>query len=204
MDLEHFDVKAAVQGNPDIAERRRLLQSLLADKFHLIVHYETKIVPIYALVVSETGKIGPQLRPHSDDAQCIGAKAAPLPARQDPLLPFCGGFRVQDNDISNSSHENGNKITMDMLAGFLSRDVDRPVLDSTGLSGFFDFDLTLDYIASTVDRLVPTNVLPEKELASFVRAVQTELGLKLESQTGPTEILVIDHVEKPAQDRGGP
>ena len=93
---------------------------------------------------------------------------------------------------------------MDMLAGFLSRDVDRPVLDSTGLSGFFDFDLTLDYIASTVDRLVPTNVLPEKELASFVRAVQTELGLKLESQTGPTEILVIDHVEKPAQDRGGP
>jgi uncharacterized protein (TIGR03435 family) len=108
-------------------------------RMSLIVHHETKIVPVCTLDLYEPGKTGSQLRSHADDAPCIDANAGR--SSQNHSRPFCGGLRVWDDAAADSSHESGNKITIDTLAGFLSRDFDRPVLDHTALRGFFDFDL---------------------------------------------------------------
>ena len=68
---DRFDIEARAQGNPTKADYRLMMQSLLADRFKLKVHYETRVVPLYVLVLAKPGKLGPQLRLHrADDPVC--------------------------------------------------------------------------------------------------------------------------------------
>ncbi len=70
MDSEHFDIEAKAEGDPSREEENLMVQSLLEDRFKLVIHRETRQLPIYTLVVSKSGKTGPQLTTHSDDAKC--------------------------------------------------------------------------------------------------------------------------------------
>jgi uncharacterized protein (TIGR03435 family) len=183
-----------------VAQKQLMLQSLLQDRFKLVIHHETRQLPIYALVLAKAGKIGPQLIPHTDNANCVDP-AAPTPNEAaGSSLPLCGVFYISHIGNSTVSPEARN-VTMEWFASNLSGLVRRLVVDRTGLSG--TYDLTLHY---TPDVGQP-GVQPGNDAAasdpsappSIFTALQEQLGLKLESQTGPVDVLIVDHAEEPSE-----
>ena len=200
IDSEHFDIEARAEGNPGNEQERLMVQSLLEDRFKLVLHHEARQLPIYALVVSKAGKTGPQLILHSGDAKCADP-AADKPQQQpgpgEAMPAYCGGFfmNLRPGDL----RETGNKITMAMLAPFLGQSVDRTVVDRTELTGVFDFTLEFAPELGPGSQPGSTAGVPDPPVApSLFTALQEQLGLKLEPQTGPVDVVVIDHVEEPS------
>ena len=199
---EAFDIEAKAEGNPSREQISLMLQTLLADRFKLVVHLETRQLPIYALVLSKAGRMGPRLQPHSDATECLKLDPSrPVPTSDfgviPPPPPPCGRFMTGTRRLA------GNNVTLEMLAANLGAisSVDRPVVDRTGLSG--GVDLTLEYMPqpaqpgslASADASAPDPSGPPL----IFTALQEQLGLKLEPQTGPVQVLVIDHVEHPSE-----
>jgi uncharacterized protein (TIGR03435 family) len=166
-----YDIGAKAEGDgaPSRAEFRQMLQTLLADRFKLKVHRETREMQVYALVV---GKNGPKLKESSPDAN--------------PMAYF---------DVAGRNYRvTRAKATMDEVVQAIGNSfLDRPVLDKTGLTGTYNLSLTY-----TPD--IPTNRgEPDPNDISIFTAVQEQLGLKLEPQKAPIEVLVVDSVEKPSE-----
>ena len=155
-DSECFDIVAKAPPGTSDREIRDMLQTLLVERFKLEFHRETRVLPVYKLVV---GKNGPKLRAAASDGErpVMSSAGNNLTAKH----AFMSGFAV-----------------------WLSRELDRPVLDETGVQGRFDF--TLQYGVGNSDDGRP----------SLPAALQDQLGLRLESGKGPIETLVIDHLEK--------
>jgi uncharacterized protein (TIGR03435 family) len=218
VDSEHFDIDAEAEGNPTIGQKRLMLQSLLANRFKLMVHHETRQLPVYALVLARPGKPGPQLHPHLDDTACQQFSAGrggrqPLPAgpgvapprsaidaailamQQFPCGRVVGGL-LQQND-PNQVWSGGRKVTMETIAESVGADenIDRPVVDRTGLSGSFDFTVEWNHQLQTLS----ANPQPEVSGLSLFEALRDQLGFKLEQQKGPVDVIVIDHVEQPSE-----
>jgi len=189
----HFDIEAKTEGNPTRDEMNLMLQPLLADRFKLVVHHETRELSVFALVLSKPGKNGPGLVPHSADAKCVDPAGPPAPPRSDMPAP-CGGLIMMN--IFPTARITGNNVTMEMLAGRLSPLVYRIVVDQTGLSGLFDVNLQF---APLPPPGAPAGLVPSEDAASIFTALQEQFGLKLESKTAPVDILVIDHVEQPSE-----
>jgi uncharacterized protein (TIGR03435 family) len=193
---EHFDIEAKAEVDPTREQRSLLLQSLLADRFKLVVHFETRPIPIYALVLSSPGKMGPGLKPHSDDVKCIPAGPQQQGLGEFPT-PWCGGVRVAP--IPGGLRQIGNKVTIDVFANLLALSVDRVVVDRTGLSGYFDSDF--EYAFTQAQGAVPqpsVDATDPSAPASIFTAMQEQLGLKLEARVEPVYALVVDHVEEPS------
>jgi uncharacterized protein (TIGR03435 family) len=190
---EHFDIEARAAVNPNREQMALMMQSLLGDRFKLVVHHETRLIPFYALVLAKAGRMGPQLLAHSDDRNC--ADRADGPPVGPPRTP-CDGFRVANGHVA------AGKITMEMLSRTLSNFVDRVVLDRTDLKGSFDVDFTFSgqQLLLGGQRAGPDPNSPDPSSApSLFAALPEQLGLKLEAQTGPVDVLVIDHVEPPSE-----
>jgi uncharacterized protein (TIGR03435 family) len=153
---------------PPNPEMRQMLQTLLADRFQLKVHMETRKESVYALVVA---KGGPQLKP-------------PDTAKQ-PFVSYGRTGAVEREAVSELLI--GQNATMAMLAARLGPHLGRPVLDRTGLQGSFDF--RVEYAGSEAQA---------EAAAPLFRALQDQLGLKLETQPGSVDVLVIDRAEKPS------
>jgi uncharacterized protein (TIGR03435 family) len=196
---EHFDIEARAEGNPDIDEKRLMVQSLLEDRFKLQMHHEMRSMPFYALILSKPGKTGSRLSPHSDEAKCLDMGGPPprFPVPGQPLPGFCGGFIVYVKP--GDAHASGNNVTMDMLVSQLSGFVDRPVLDQTRLGGTFEVDL--EFIPLQGPGVLPPNASPTDASgpAELFTAIQEQLGLKLEPQTGPVDVLVLDQIDEPSE-----
>ena len=196
---DRFDIEAQVAGNPSNDQMRLVTQAVLADRFHLAVHYESRQLPVYALLLAKPGEIGPQLQPHPDDPPCSTLPQANQ-GRSDFPTTVAGGFPADCGRIealpSSRLREGARKISMSLLASYLpmAGNLDRPVLDQTGLTGTYDF--TFEHTPQRVDR---TNPRGEKAVPEFVQDLHTQLGLRLEPQTGPVEIFVLDHVERPPE-----
>ena len=192
MDSERFDIEARVEGNPGLEQKRLMLQALLADRFKLVVHHVMRQGPVYALVLVKAGKTGPGLRLHSDAAKCIDLSSGTPPHPGDA---FCGGFLVLARDGQN--HATGNNISMEGLARQLGgfSEIDRTVVDRTDLRG--TFELTLEWTAgSQID--AGTGASDPSAPPSLFTALKEQLGLKMESQMGPVDVLVIDQVTEPS------
>jgi uncharacterized protein (TIGR03435 family) len=145
-------------------EQRQMLQALLIDRFQLKFHRENRIGPVYLLVKS-------------------GAKLKLRPAKDKDDYPWAGsngGGAISGDGIA------GKNISMPLLATRLSRYLDHPVLDQTGLKGSFDFE----YVYTSDDS-------NEDLVTSILTSVQG-IGLKLKPAKGPVETVVIDHVESPS------
>jgi uncharacterized protein (TIGR03435 family) len=196
MDSERFDIQATAEGNPDLEQKCLMLRSLLADRFGLAVHHETRQGPVYALVLTKAGKMGPGLVQHSGDAACIDFSKPHPPSLGDSI---CGGFLVLNR--AGVTHVTANRTNMAGLAdqlgsGMPGGEVERPVVDRTGLSG--SFDVTLEYtpgLQIDAGGTAPDPTAPPP----LITALQDQLGLKLESSKGPVEVLVVDHVEGPSE-----
>lgn len=167
-----------------------MLRTLLADRFKLVVHRESKDVPMWALVIARRdGRLGPQLRPTASDCAAWiagGRRGAPPPDNTD--LP-CGRGRVNASAIRNSA------MTLAQFANLLSPRVERPVQDRTGLAGSFYIDL--QWKPDLGPTAAPDAGLPDRLPTSIFTALQEQLGLKLESIKSALSILVIDHAELP-------
>jgi uncharacterized protein (TIGR03435 family) len=170
-----YDIEATVEGSPSDDQIRLMFQSLLEDRFKLKVHRETRELPSYELVVA---KNGPKLRRAREDSR-IAIDGKPLGAGRGGI--FLG---------TDGRHLAAMGGSIDMIVTELAGELHAPVVDRTGITGSFDFDV----------RYVPENSPPDAEPGpSIATAIQEELGLRLEKSKGPVEVVVIDHVEKPSE-----
>lgn len=165
------------------ADLRAMLQGLLADRFRLTTHRATREFSIYALRMDRRdGRLGSAVRPADD---CYIGRGAPSPAAQpgDTTRGVCG-FTERAGDMT------ARGVDMASLAIELTEYTDRPVVDQTNLRGNFNLSL----------KWSPEGTASDSNLPSIFTAVREQLGLKLESTTGPVDVLVIDRAEMPTED----
>jgi uncharacterized protein (TIGR03435 family) len=200
LDNDRFDITAKTPGGQEVSfpAMAAMVQALLAERFKLVVHRETRELPIYALVLARPGsKPGPQV--HVTTMDCSVLDAARRGGGPPPVFPagsrgFCG-TRTTPGRLTASA------ILMSDLARNLSNAAGRMTVDKTGLTDRFDLDLEW-----TPDQLPPEGTLPPGvprapvDGPSLFTAVQEQLGLKLDSQRGPVDVLVIDSAERPTPD----
>ena len=205
-----YDIEAKGPGNPTKDQMRLMMQALLADRFKLALHFDIKQVSVLALVFDKPGKFGPQFRVHPDDTECSSAPVSPGAVNGNAprfSITVEGGFPQICGVIANLQPSapgrvriGARNIPLSTLAGLINSPatgIGRPVLDRTGISGKVDFviEFTLQF-----DGPIPPGVdQPDPTGPTFMEALKQQLGLKLESQTGPVESIVVDHVEQPSE-----
>lgn len=149
---DRYDIEAKAQGGATEDEMRPMLQRLLAERFKLTVHRETKEMQVYIITVAKNSFKLHELKPGGP---------APAPPKEGAV-----GTIVRTGPISD-------------LAAILTGPMGVPALDRSGLQGKYFFDVAWG---------------PDEDM---VTAVQEKLGLRLESQKAPIDLVVIDHIEKP-------
>jgi uncharacterized protein (TIGR03435 family) len=181
-DSEHFDVdikmdKSVVDqlhklsSDQQILEQKRILQELLGDRFKLALHRETRDIPVYVLAIAQNGPRFQEAK--ADDTYPNGAK------RRDgqPIGPGAWGWE--------KGQLIGQRVSIASLVGMLSSKLGgRIVVDKTGLTGYYDLSLPD----------APSN---ESSGLSISAAIEERLGLKLEPQTVPLPVLIVDRAEQP-------
>jgi uncharacterized protein (TIGR03435 family) len=197
-DSARFDIDAKVAGSDVDAlkkltpeQRRLILRPLLADRFKLKVHLETKQLPVYDLVLAKDGSKLKEANPGNTYAN--GIKGPDGVSRG-------GMMRVGPGQLTAQA------VPMTNLANMLSQQLHRTVLDKTGLTGKYDLDLnwTPDQGSDPMFKgpesgQHSSDAAPDSSGPSIFTALQEQLGLKLQSAKGPVETLVIDHVEMPSE-----
>jgi len=202
---ERFDMSATLPEGSRQDQVRDMLKSLLADRFHMKLHRESKDFPVYALVIGK----GPlkltesALDPESADASKGAVNVAASGSRDGVTVNMGRGayFAFANNKLE------AKKLTTGAIAETLARFVDKPVVDMTGLTGTYDLTLNFteeDYRAMLIRSAINAGVvLPPQALRvmesasgdSLFSAIQ-EAGLKLESRKAPLDVLVIDSIDK--------
>ncbi len=181
-DSDRYDILASTPGDvqPKLEDQMAMLRRLLTDRFQLAFHREPKELPVFAITVA---KGGPKLKPST-------APSGTLPELINVIYPEeKGGVHVMLP---------ARNATIMQFAAMMQRTVlDRAVVDQTGLSGTYDFDLEwtpdeTNSAATCRDRWNPTK-------PSLFTAMQEQLGLRLEATKGPVQALVIDRVERPSE-----
>jgi bla regulator protein BlaR1 len=206
--IDGYAVDAKASGNPEHTQMMLMLQSLLADRFQLRFHRESREMPVYALAPAHGGLKLPLPRDGScvEETEVQPPGQGPTPARiveQHPdytvyeSAPRCGGVDVPLE--AGGWHMRGGKVPMAEFLRVLSLVLGRTVTDQTGFPGVFDvnLDFRADDTIAGMPPPPPGAISAETASPSIFSAVQ-QLGLRLESTKGPVEVLVIDHVERPS------
>jgi uncharacterized protein (TIGR03435 family) len=156
---DFFDIVARSPGStaPTEEQVRVMLRSLLRDRFHLALHRENRELPFYALVVA---KGGPKLTTAVENCKPTG-----IPTSE--VIRVCGR-------------------TMEQIARYLNSYTDRRVVDMTGITGTFDYEVPIDLGSGSVGE-------------SILAGIQERLSLRLEPRKGPSEVLVVDRIERPSE-----
>ena len=182
--MEYYDITAKVgddlAGKP-IPELVRvqplLLQSLLEDRFKLKVHRESREMPRYALVLARGDRaLGPQLKKTDVDCQ---------------TTPQLCSLQVSPGRFVAGS------VPLSALISFLAPNQQRVVIDRTGLDG--RYSITLEWTPDRAALPLAGDAPPPSDKPPLVTALQEQLGLKLESERGPVDVIVVDHVERPTE-----
>jgi len=168
-DQDRFDIqaRAAAGTNPTKDQMRLMMQSLLADRFKLAVHWEKKDMPVYTLVVAPGGFKLKLSDPKNDPGSAPGSIGCPADDRACAMM-YVGSIPVAD------------------FAGALGAMVGRPVIDKTGLTGTYYMNLKW-----------AGDISPNSSLPSLPAALRDQFGLKLKSEKASVDVLMIDHVEEP-------
>ncbi len=192
---DHYDIEGKVVGNPNLDQRRLMVQTLLQDRFKLGLHRGIKQLPIFEMTLTKGGL---KLQPLKEGGCLAIDPNNPAPAAGKTRMDYCGYGGFGRGMFEASS------ITMTDLAVSLSMLFGRTVVDKTGITGTFRIHLTFvpdqttpsQFTGPPVDAGNPAAVADGPNVFT---AIQEQLGLKLESGKGPVEVLMIDHVEKPSE-----
>jgi len=203
LDGDRYDVSAKAEGRPSIDETvGTMLQVLLEERFQVKVHKEPRDTAVYLLTVARDG---PKLQP-AKEGSCVpfdlGNLGPPKPG--EPMPKYCGapsgrigkgGFKMSDSY----------GITMaEFAARLVSSEVDREVVDRTGLTG--RFDVHIEFVpdpsmwgpATANGVPLPSPAASDNPGPNIFAALQAQLGLKLTPGKAPLDVIVVDHAEKPS------
>lgn len=196
VDAARYDIDAKVAG-PDVdtlkklspEQRRAMLQPMLAERFKLVVHTETKQLPVYELVIAKGGSKLKEAAP--GDTYPNGIKGPDGVARGGMMRVGLGQLAAQGVPISS-------------MVNMLSQQLHKTVIDKTGLTGKYDLELnwTPDQASEPMFKGADSSQhdpAPDSSAPSIFTAIQEQLGLKLQSAKGSVETLVVDHVEMPSE-----
>ena len=179
-ETEKFDMagKPDVPGQPSVDQMKTMIQKLLTDRFQLKFHFEKRELPVYAV------------RPIKTDAKMT-------PSQDDPKA--IAGFNIGRNPKGMMMVFRNSPISQ--FTAVLQNSTDRPVVDQSGLTGKYDFTLNFTPDAAMAARLgCPPPPADNPDAApDLFAAFQQQLGLKLEPARAPTDVMVIDSVEKPSE-----
>jgi uncharacterized protein (TIGR03435 family) len=221
---QRFDILAKLPEGSNKDQVPEMLQSLLAERFQLKYHRETRELPIYALVVSKGGHKLKESPPEPEAA----AEPPKGAAKDNALTVNAGDSKIQIQPTANGAtitsaeagkmrmsidRESGQmrmeieKVSMEQFAALLSQFLDRPVFDKTELKGNYQVSLTLSMEnilliarSSGLNLPLPPTGVPgmasDPSAGSSVFESVKQLGLNLETQKAPTEFLVVDQLEK--------
>ena len=199
---DRFNIEARAPGNSNIEQMRLMMQVLLADRFHLVVHHEIRDAPVFGLTLVHAGATGPNLRLHPASDTCPDATSQPDKANSpsvssavEDLPPVCGAIAHVLSSTNPHSSFGGRGVPISLLATSLPTMtgmaiIPRPVVDRSGLAGLYDF--TLQWASFPNPETGDT-------AASFRAALKSQLGLELKPTQAPIDILVIDHVDHPSE-----
>lgn len=193
---EGYDIEVKPGADTDPKQWWLMWQTLLADRFKLRLHRETRELPIYVLTVA---KSGPKL-PAAKEAGCVSFPPG-TPPRYVPGKVDCGYVSGPfSGNEAGLLHIKGSKVHIADLIRELTSVLDRPVRDKTEFTG--EFDLDLSFTRDDALRGLPPGYggPADPNLPNIFAALEEQLGLKLVPAKGPVEVLVVDHAERPATD----
>ena len=205
MDSPIFQLNARVPAGTTKEQFQMMLQNMLADRLKLTIHHETREYPMYEMVLAKGGpKFKPAIEnpPPSADADVPARRPAPAngPNLDKEGYPIVTGEGMAMTNGKARMHQP--KCTMETLAARIAGQLGKPVKDATGLTG--KYEITIYWATGDGPRKSSSGASSsEPETASepdsaptFLRALQDQLGLRLEPKKGPVDFIVIDHVEK--------
>ena len=178
INTDRWDVQAKADGSYNLDQLHQMYQTLMADRFQLKFHREMRELPAYELVLDKPGDKGSKMTVNETENHF-----------DIPIQP-AARFKAQ-----------GTRVPMSYLAWWLSQQLNRPVIDKTGLDRFYDF--TLEWAPDPQpDGVRPPGAdapVPAPDGPTIFTALREQLGLKLESRRGLVEVLVIDHAARPSE-----
>jgi uncharacterized protein (TIGR03435 family) len=187
-----YDITATIPANASKEQAGLMLQRLLAERFHLAAHHETRQLQGFELVV---GPRGTKLKPSSESSDTATSEAVPpktdsegYPILAGPGMAMMEGARAGSVIVFLTARAQ----PVSALADLISREFQMPILDRSGLKGNYDFRMAFaprppGAISSTPD---------DDAAANLIQAVQQQLGLRLNSAKIPTDVVVVDRAEK--------
>jgi uncharacterized protein (TIGR03435 family) len=191
LDVDKFDIIATAEKQIAPTDMRLMIQRMLADRFKLAAHWETRELPVYLLTKARAdGKLGQGFTPTSD-AECEagrrdGPPVPPEPGKPAPPPP-CGAIQFGPGQLVARGAPvewlANVLVTVPVITG-----IDRPVINRTGIEGNYGFTLKFAPAQSTS---------PDPDRPQLFTALEEQLGLKLESSRAPVDVLVVDSVQKP-------
>lgn len=191
---ERWDVIAKADPTASFERIGSMVRTLLEDRFKLVSHVETRVLPVYSLQLARADRRpGPGLRVSATD--CAAYEALVRRSGEPPVPP--GGMPVCGSNSSEGRIRAGAR-TMSDFARTLSVMTGRAVVDETGLTGAFDVELTWTPEAPAGSAAAAAGQVSEG--GSLFTAIREQLGLKLEAARGPVDVFVIDSVERPVED----
>lgn len=198
---ENFDIAAKLPDGATRSQLPEMIQSLLADRFKLVLHRDTKELPVYALVVAKNGaklkesapdpdaEAGPGTNGTVDVAVTVGRGGGTIDLGKGSFVSY-GRDRLE-----------AKKVTLSALADWLTRLLDRPAVDMTGMNGTYDF--SLEYSLEELRNLLRSSTGGARELPASVPdsgnsifASLEAVGLRLEPRKAPIEVVVVDRIER--------
>ena len=200
---DRFEVGATIPTGASTDTVREMLRALLAERFRLAVHTEKRDLPIYALLYS--GQFGSKMRAAGPECAPLSSPAG-LPTPPPPPPPPSGAGTM----LVLGQPQSGSKCGTAMMRGFISardirmdtfvfllmREVQRPVIDRTQLTGRYDLDLS--FLPDSGPMMLNGTAI-NADAPSLTTAVREQLGLRLDSTRAPFDVVVIDRVMVPTE-----
>jgi uncharacterized protein (TIGR03435 family) len=210
LDSERYDVNAIIRPGATKEEVNAMLRKLLAERFHISLHHETRDMPVYELTVGKSGPKG--LRASVEDPSPLPMTPEPLRSDKNglPQLPR-GRPSILIASQGGVAHLTASTQSLAEFAKFLTNQLRVLVIDKTGLMGAYDF--VLDFVpevqvagvgpmpqppsaAGVPGSAGAAGVPPQDDGPSIYVALPDQLGLRLEQKKGPVDVLVVDHADK--------
>jgi uncharacterized protein (TIGR03435 family) len=204
---DRYAIEARADSISTKDQMRLMMQSLLAERFGLKMHFEERAFPAFAMELASPGKLGPQFRPHAEGPPCDQKRTANGPVKPDEKVfpPECDLFMALDVGPNRMVKLGSRDTTLELMAGALSG-FTRPehaIVDRTGIEGHYDF--LLEFLlepsraptAPTDAAGTQRDLQPDLAGPTFLQALKQQLGLKLELMKAEFPVLVTDQIERP-------